>query len=133
VDVAKLTAHNSSMRFNRPVLVRCLQVLAVYAVVFALVVLFWALSDSNRWAGGFRPLHVRFMIALWQASGPFAFATIYPPNPFVTHTLAFLVVWSSWLAIVFTSRLRNWPLFWHFVLASLWCASGFPPASLVVT
>lgn len=109
--------------------VRCAQVAAMYALAFGLVLIFWVLSDSNQWAGGFTPLDVRVMIALWQAVGPFALVFIYPEHPI----LLFSVVWGFWLALVSTTRLRNWPLFVHFLAAMLWCATGFPPASLVIT
>lgn len=117
------------MKLQWSTCVRCLAVEAMYALALGLVILLWVMSDSNHWAGGFRPLHVRLMIALWQAFGPFAFVATYPSHP----VLIFCVIWSCWLLFVFMSPLRNWPLVLHFVLAMLWCASGFPAASLVIT
>lgn len=101
----------------------------MYALAFGLVVLFWVMSDSNHWAGGFRPLHVRIMIAFWQGFGPLAFAMIYPEHPIIV----FCVTWGCWLAVVLLSSLRNVPLIVHFLMALFWNACGFPAASLVIT
>lgn len=117
------------MTVDRPVLVRCALITVTYALVLFLVVWFWAASDSTHWAGGFRPLHVRVMVGFWQAFGPFAFVMIYPDHPILIVS----IIWSLWLAIVFASQLRSWPIAMHFLMAVLWCVCGLPPASLVIT
>jgi hypothetical protein len=122
-----------AMTLDRPIAVRCIQVAAMYLLPLALVLVFWARSDSNHWAGGFVPLRYRLLIALWQATGPFAFMLISPPNPIVARLVVFGIVWAGWLTLVMATRLREAPCALHFLAAVLWCGSGFLPTSLVIT
>lgn len=119
------------MEPDRPVLVRCAKVVAVYLLVLGLVLLFWA-SIHGHWAGGFVPIHYRLLAGLWQATGPFAFLLMGAQN-LSTYLLSFLGVWCCWLAIVAASPLRNWYLAIHFTLGMLWCAVGFMPPALQIT
>jgi len=108
-------------------------IVAMYLLPLGLVFLFWAASDSSHWAGGFVPLRYRMLIALWNACGPFACVLadhLEAPYPlFIT----FAAIWTGWIALVLSTRLREMPYILQFLLSLLWCLSGFPAASLVIT
>jgi hypothetical protein len=104
----------------------------MYLLPLGLVLLFWGLSNSNYWAGGFVPLPYRLVIGLWHATGPFAWFLMYSLSP-TSVLIVFAAVWSSWLLLVLTTRFRNLPYVLHFLGSFLWCFSGFPPAGLVIT
>ena len=104
---------------------------AMYFIPLCFVLLFWGLQDSNHWAGGFVPLRYRLLDGLWQASGPFAWVLLNALGP-VPILFTFAVAWSSWLALILASRLRNMPYSLHFLASLLWCISGLPPAALAI-
>lgn len=107
-------------------------VTAMYLIPLCFVLLFWGLQDSNHWAGGFVPFRYRLLVGLWQATGPFAWVLMNALSP-VLVLITFVVVWSSWLVLILSSRLRNMPYGLHFLASLLWCLSGIPPAALVIT
>jgi hypothetical protein len=104
----------------------------MYLLPLGLSLLFWSLQDSRKWAGGFVSLDNRLLVGLWQATGPFAWVLM---NHFgkLQILIVFGVVWSAWLIIVVSTRLRQWPYALHFGASFLWCISGCPPAALVIT
>ena len=104
----------------------------MYLLPLALSLVFWALQDSNRWAGGARPLEERLLIGLWQATGPAAWALMTRLSA-ASILIVFGVVWSAWLTYVLTGRLRDGPYALHFLASCLWCACGCPPSGLVIT
>jgi hypothetical protein len=114
------------------ILIRCAKVGAMYALALGAVMLFWAMSDSNYWAGGFVPLHYRLLVGLWQASGPFAWAILGSLDQ-LRILVIFAAVWAIWLTIVLITRLRDLPYSFHLLMALVWCLSGFPPAACVIT
>ena len=107
-------------------------VVAMYLLTLVLSLAGWASMDSTKWAGhAFYPIHDGLFIGLWQACGPVAFWMIHS-TPMVI-ILAFAVLWTTWLTIVCTTRLKRLPYPVHFVLGVLWCADGCPATGLVIT
>jgi hypothetical protein len=119
------------MAFDRPLLVRCAKVVAVYLLALGLVLVWWAVYTGHQ-ADGVAPLPYRLLIGLWPATGPFAFRLSWPSKLVPTPIPVFATVWFCWLSIVMASRLRNWPLLIHFIMAMSWCAVGFICTSLLI-
>ena len=109
-----------------------LVVVSMYLLPLGLSLLFWVLQDSSRWAGGARPLGMRLLVGLWQATGPFAWLLMgaFRAAPIL---VVFALAWGGWIGVVLTSRLREKPYAFHFVASCLWCVSGCPPSGLVIT
>jgi hypothetical protein len=107
-------------------------VAVMYVLPLGLLLLFWAMQDSTKWAGGSVSLDKRVLVGLWQATGPFAWVLLNASSEFYILG-TFGVVWSAWLTMVFATRLRDCPYILHLLASFLWCVSGFPPAGLVIT
>src|SRR4030095_16684268 len=98
----------------------------MYLLPLVFSLLFWILQDSNRWAGGARPLGARLLIGLWQVTGPLAWVLMGALST-ASILVVFTLAWSGWLSFVLTSRLREKSCALHLVASCLWCVSGCPP------
>lgn len=116
------------MRLDRQIVVRCLKVVAVYMLVLAILAAAWVVS-----VGPASPLESRVLVALWQATGPYAF-WIHPTDNFASVVvLPFGIIWLIWLGIVIATPLRNWPLTVHGIMCASWLAAGFGRTMLLIT
>jgi hypothetical protein len=66
-----------------------------------------------------------------QAMGALAYALFAARQAWIL-VLLFLLTSSTWLILVLATRLRNVPYVVHFLLAALWCLSGYPLVARVV-
>jgi hypothetical protein len=130
VDITPLKIHRKPFAARQNSL---LLVVATYLVPLGMTILFWVSQDSSHWAGGPVPLENRIWIALWNASGPFAWALTEGGLGRAEILGTFAAVWLAWLIVVLATRLRRLSYASHSFASLLWCASGLPPATLVIT
>lgn len=113
---------------------RQLVVVGMYCIPLTLSVFFWVTQDCTQWPSGEwcpKPDYYHIPIAAAQACGPLALA-LMRSTPIVAVSI-FVLIWSGWLTVVCTSRLRNLHYMIHLFLGSLWCFAGWLPTAGILT
>lgn len=101
------------------------KLIVAYMTPLVLGILFWTLIGADKWhrSGNWPPLGSRFLGAFFQATGPLAW--VLPPMGIWFAVAIVALLWATWLLIVMRTRLCQFPVFVHLILAFLWCFAGF--------